>query len=43
MYCDLNKWESDTDKVEQLYPLLSDKVFEFVNRLTTEDQLKYKS
>ena len=43
MCCDLNKWESDTDRVGQLYPLLSDKVFDFVTGLSTADRSKYET
>lgn len=43
MCCDLNKWESDTDKVGQLVPLLSDKVFDFVNGLSQTDRSKYET
>ena len=43
MCCDLNKWESDVDKVGQLYPLLSDKVFDFVTGLSADDRSKYKT
>ena len=41
MCCDLNKWEEDKDKVGQLVPLLSDKVFDFVSGLSATDRSKY--
>ena len=45
--CSLNKWTTDEDKVGQLYPLLSDKVFLFVTSLAegqrdTYDKIKKK-
>ena len=43
MCCDLNKWDTDKDKVGQLYPLLSDKVFDFVCGLSEDDRSKYET
>ena len=41
MCCDLNAWVTDKDKVGQLVPLLSDKVFDFVCGLSETDRAKY--
>ena len=41
MCCDLNAWVTDKDKVGQLVPLLSDKVFDFVCGLSETDRSKY--
>lgn len=39
--CELNKWETDNDKVGQLYPLLADRVFDFVSELPAADKARY--
>ena len=39
--CTLNKWETDAEKVGQLFPLLSDKVFDFVTGLSEDDKKVY--
>ena len=41
--CDLNKWETDGDKVGQLFPLLADKVFDFASDLPDTDKTVYKN
>ena len=41
--CTLNKWETDAEKVGQLFPLLSDKVFDFVTGLSEDDKKVYNT
>ena len=41
MCCDLNAWSTDKDKVGQLVPLLSDKVFDFVCGLSEADRARF--
>ena len=41
--CNLNKWTTDDDKIGQLYPLLSDRVFLFVTSLDATKRATYNN
>ena len=40
--CDLNGWTEDKDRIGQLFPLLSDRVFLFVTSLAADKRKTYK-